>query len=79
MKERSLKKQHPFAMLSKLTGSALLLLLPVIQQLLYRPQNAIEIIGSMGISALYAIGVITVALIFYNTCRYKKGRKWHIS
>ena len=67
MKERSLKKQHPFAMLSKLTGSALLLLLQVIQQLLYRPQNAIEIIGSMGISALYAIGVITVALIFYNT------------
>ena len=72
MKERSLKKQHPFAMLSKLTGSALLLLLPVIQQLLYRTQNAIEIIGSMGISALYAIGVITVALIFYNTCRYKR-------
>lgn len=72
MKERSLKKQHPFAMLSKLTGSALLLLLPVIQQLLYRPQNAIEIIGSMGISALYAIGVITGAIIFYNTCRYKR-------
>lgn len=71
MKQRSLRKQHPFAMLSKLTGSALLLLLPVIQQLLYRPQNAFEIISTMGISAIYAIAVITVAIIFYNTCRYK--------
>lgn len=72
MKQRSLKKQHPFAMVSKLTGSAVLLLLPVMQQLLYQPQNAIEIIGSMGISALYAIAIITGAIIFYNTCRYKR-------
>lgn len=71
MKRRSLRKQHPFAMVSKLTSSALLLLLPVIQQLLYRPQNIFETISSMGISAIYSIAVITLAVIFYNTCRYK--------
>lgn len=72
MKQRRLKKQHPFAMLSKLTASAILLLLPLLQQILYRPQNAIEIIGSTGISALYAAAIITGAIIFYNTCRYKR-------
>lgn len=70
MKQKRLKKQHPFAMVSKLTGSALLLLLPVLQQILYRPQSVFEVIGSMGISALYAVAVIAGAVIFYNTCRY---------
>lgn len=71
MKEKRLKKQHPFAMLSKLTASALLLLLPVLQQILYRPQNLFEIISSMGLSAIYVIIIISGAIVFYNTCRYK--------
>lgn len=67
---RKLRKQHPFAMVSKLTGSALLLLLPVVQQILYRPQSVLEVIGTMGFSALYAVFIIAGAVIFYNTCRY---------
>ncbi len=69
-KIRKLRKQHPFAMLTKLTASALLLLLPYVLQILYRPQNLPEIIGAMGFSTLYAIAVIAGAVIFYNTCRY---------
>lgn len=72
-KLKNLRKQHPFAMLSKLTASALLLFVPVLQQILYRPQSVFEAIGSMGISALYAIAVISGAVIFYNTCRYQSS------
>lgn len=64
-------RTHPFTIITYLKGSVILLLLPVLQQLLYRPENAVEIIGSMGLSAVYAFVVLFFAFANYGGLKYQ--------
>ena len=52
------KKTHPYSILRHLKISVILILLSVLQQVLYRPQNIIAIIGSLGFNALYVIVIL---------------------
>lgn len=70
MKQHSLRLQHPYAMLTKLTVSAFLLLIPLLQQILYRPQGLFEYISTMSLSTIYAIAVVSGAVAMYRTQRY---------
>lgn len=70
MKQRCLRLQHPYAMLTKLTFSAFLLLIPLLQQILYRPQGVFEYISTMSISTVCAIAVVGGAVAMYRTQRY---------
>ena len=62
---------HPLSLTKKLKLSALLLLLPIIQQILYRPTGIAEIIGSMSLNTLYSAFVTTFAIMSYRRCLYR--------
>ncbi len=64
------KRTHLFTITSYLKSSVVLLILPVIQQILYRPNNILEIIGSMSFSAVYAFVVLFFAFANYNGLKY---------
>lgn len=68
--EQYYKRTHLLTVTAYLKGSVILLILPVIQQILYRPDNIIEIIGSMSFSAVYAFAVIFFAFANYNGLKY---------
>lgn len=73
------KRTHPFTITTYLKTSVVLLALPVIQQILYRPDNIIEIIGSMSFSAVFAFAAIFYAFASYNGMKYcYTGRRIYV-
>ena len=67
---KNFRRTHPYTILKKLKISAILLVLPVVRQILYRPQNIFEIISSLSLSTLYAILLIIYAIYSYRRYAY---------
>ncbi len=65
------KRTHPFTILTRFKSSVVLLLIPIIQQILFKPQGIFETISTMGINALYATGVIFYAVASYRCYKYR--------
>ena len=72
--ERKMLKAHPYAIIRHLRISVVLIILSVIQQFLYRPQNILEIIGSLGINALYVLFSVSYAVTLYQNFKYRIER-----
>ena len=72
--ERKMLKAHPYAIIRHLRISVVLIILSVIQQFLYRPQNILEIIGSLGINALYVLFSVSYAVTLYQNFKYRIDR-----
>ncbi len=67
---KKFKKTHPYSILRQLRISVILILLSVLQQVLYRPQNILAIIGSLGINALYVTVILSYYLSVYGSFKY---------
>ena len=65
------KRTHPFTMLTHLKSSVILLLIPVIQQILFKPEGLLELISTMGFNAVYVIAVISYAIASYRCYTYR--------
>ncbi len=65
------KRTHPCTIFTRLKLSVILILIPVLQQILYRPQELFEIIGALSLNTLYAIGVVTYAVYSYRQYMYR--------
>ncbi len=65
------KKTHPFSMLKHLKISVILILLTVLQQVMFDPQNWFEIISSLGVSSLYVIAVVAYSVSLYRNSKYR--------
>lgn len=70
-KEKYYKRTHPFTIFTHLKSSVILLLIPVIQQILFRPQGLFELISTMGINAVYVMAVISYAIASYRCYMYR--------
>lgn len=70
-KNKYYKRTHPFTILTHLKSSVILLLIPVIQQILFRPQGIFELISTMGFNAVYVISVISYAVASYRCYMYR--------
>lgn len=65
------KRTHPCTIFIHLKISVVLLLLPIIRQLLYTPQDIFEIIGSMSLTTFYAVFVVGYAVYSYRKYLYR--------
>lgn len=63
---KDFKKPHPFTILHYLQISVIFILLSFIQQVLFTPTGIIEMIASLGITALYAFASLSYAFYYYN-------------
>ena len=82
------KKPHPFTILHYLQISVIFIILSLFQQVLFTPTSIVEMIASLGITALYVFVSLFYAFYFYrrqsfriddNGIRVKKGvyiRMW---
>lgn len=71
LKNRYYKRTHPFTILTRLKSSVILLLIPVIQQLMFKPEGVFEVISTMGFNAIYAAAVIFYAIYSYRCYMYR--------
>lgn len=65
------RRTHPCTVFMHLKISVLLLLVPLVQQLFYRPQDIFEIIGTMSLNTFYALSVVGYAVYSYRRYTYK--------
>ena len=68
--EKKFRKTHPYSVLRHLKISILLILLSMLQQILFHPQNILEIIGSLGINAFYVMAILFYYLSTYGNLKY---------
>ena len=68
--EKKFRKTHPYSILRHLKISILLILLSMLQQILFHPQNILEIIGSLGINAFYVMAILFYYLSTYGNLKY---------
>ena len=71
LKNRYYTRTHPFTILTHLKSSVILLLIPVIQQLMFKPEGIFEVISTMGFNAIYAAAVIAYAIYSYRFLMYR--------
>lgn len=64
-------RTHPCTVFTHLKISVVLLLIPLVQQLLYRPQDIFEIIGTMSMNTFYALSVVGYAVYSYRRYMYR--------
>lgn len=70
-KVRYYKRIHPFTILTRFKVSVIFLLIPVIQQILFKPEGIVEIISTMGFNVIYISAVIAYAVASYRCYMYR--------
>ena len=75
MKRSLYKKCHPYTILSHMKISVIMIILSVLRQIFIRPEGILDIIGSLGISALYVIAGCFYALWLYERKSYRTAEK----
>lgn len=70
-KNAKFKKTHPYTFVNHLKISVILILLSLLQQFLIKPQSIPEIIGSLGINALYVFAVLLYYTYSYGNYKYR--------
>ena len=65
------RRTHPYTIFMNLKISVILLLLPVLRQLIHSPQNIFEIIRTLSLNTIYAIGVLSYAVYSYRRYMYR--------
>lgn len=69
------KKCHPYTILNHMKLSVIIIILSVMRQIFITPDGLIDIISSLGISALYVLAGCLYALWFYQRQSYYMGDK----
>ncbi len=70
-KDDKFKKTHPYSFIRNLRVSVVLVVLSFLQQFLFKPQSIVEIIGSLGINALYVFAVLFYYSSSYGNYKYR--------
>lgn len=65
------KKTHPYAILTHMKLYVIFIVLSVLQQIFLKPQGIIEIIGSLGINALYVFSILFYTIYLYRGFTYR--------
>lgn len=65
------KRQHLFVLSRKIRLSAVLLLIPVVQQILLSPTGIIQIIASLSLGTLWSAAVVTYGILSYRRQRHR--------
>lgn len=71
MSDKLYRRTHPYTVFSHLKISAILILIPVVQEILYTPQNLFEIISTLSANTLYAIALIIFSIYSYRFHLYR--------
>lgn len=66
----SFNRVHPYSIFITIKRFIFILILPVVQQILFKPMNIFETISSMGLNILFVIFLFTFAILEYRNSVY---------
>ena len=71
LSDKLYRRTHLCTLFSHLKISAVLILIPVVQEILYTPQNLFEIISTLSANTLYALALIIFSIYYYRSYMYR--------